>query len=96
MSPSIDPASITSENVPAVLGSILTTLEALKDDMQELKAEQKANSECLQVFKISKCTILPWLSRNRYAVAIFFSLCVSSDILARWVQWTFFPPGIGP
>jgi hypothetical protein len=96
MAPSIDPASITHESIPAVLGALLAMAEQNKRDHNDIIEILQRHEDCLQIFNISRCKILPWLGRNRWVIATFlgaFSLWFASiDWLNRWVQWSFFPP----
>jgi len=96
----IDPASLTTESIPYVLGVLATEMQQNTKDHAEMKAILKDHDECLQIFRISKCQFLPWISRNRYVVGIIFlgiSAWISSlDWFNRWAQWAFFPPRPGP
>ena len=96
----IDPASITQENIPAVLGAMLVMLDQNAEDHKEIKAILKDHEECLRIFRFSRCNLIPWLGRNRWIVVAFFatiSIWFSSlDWLNCWLQWAFFPPRVGP
>jgi hypothetical protein len=98
--PGIDPASITDDNIPAVLGAILIEIRDIKSEQTDIKNVLDDHTECLEIFKFSKCKLMPWMGRNRWILAAIFggfSLWISSlDWLNRWLQWAFFPPGVGP
>ncbi len=87
--------NITAENVPFVLGIIVTKLENIEHEQSEIKTVLKDHTDCLEIFKLSKCKIMPWLGRNKYIVSIMFVLFsawlsiinFSSDWVARILQW---------
>ena len=96
MSSQIDPSSITPDNIPAILGAILVEIRDIKADQREIKTVLDEHTDCLEVFKFSKCKLVPWISRNKYVMAVIFgtlSVWISSlDWINRWLQWAFFPP----
>jgi hypothetical protein len=98
--PGIDPASITDDNVPAVLGAILIEIRDIKAEQIKIKEVLDDHTECLEIFKFSKCRLAPWLGRNRWVLVALFSgislWFASIDWLNRWLQWSFFPPRMGP
>lgn len=100
--PLIDPASITEDNVPQVLGAMLIELRDIRTEQGRIRETLDDHTDCLQIFKFSRCKLAPWLGRNRWAVAAAFasiSIWMSSlDWINRWLQWAFFPPtgGGGP
>jgi hypothetical protein len=101
MAPSpIDPASLTHESVPYILGVLASQMEQNTKDHNEIKEILKDHDECLQIFKFSRCKLIPWVGRNRWVVTLLFlglSVWISSlDWLNRWLQWVFFPPRMGP
>jgi hypothetical protein len=98
--PGIDPASITQETIPAVLGAILIEIRDVKAEQIAIKKVLDEHTECLAIFKFSTCVVMPWIGRNRWVlvsivggVSIYLS---SLDWLNRWLQWSFLPPRTGP
>jgi hypothetical protein len=63
---------LTHENIPYILGIIITKIENIENEQSEIKKELKSNSDCLEIFKLSKCKIFPWLGRNKYVVSMLF------------------------
>jgi hypothetical protein len=71
---------LTHENIPYILGIIVTKIENIENEQLEIKKELKNHSDCLALFKLSKCKIFPWLGRNKYIVSILFV------ILSGWLS----------
>jgi hypothetical protein len=71
---------LTHENIPYILGIIVTKIENIENEQLEIKKELKNHSDCLELFKLSKCKIFPWLGRNKYIVSILFV------ILSGWLS----------
>jgi len=61
--------------------------------------EIKKINDRLAIFDLSVCSVR-WLWDNKKMVTtvmMFVSLWFYGvDVIARWSQWTFFPPGVGP
>jgi hypothetical protein len=75
-------------------------MEQNKKDHTEIKEILQRHEDCLQIFNISRCKVLPWIGRNRWVLTAIIgvvSLWISSiDWINRWLQWSFFPPRPGP
>ena len=99
LAPLIDPASITEDNIPQVLGAMLIELRDIRTEQTDIKEILADHTDCLQIFKFSRCKLLPWMGRNKWVIAIIFSgfsLWISAlDWINRWSQWVFFPPKVG-
>lgn len=107
MSESLGNIAQTGENRDILLGQVLRGLADLQkanddqhNEIKEILQEQKQileeHEECLQIFRFSRCKLIPWIGRNRWAMIALFAIVsawISSlDWLNRWLQWTLFPP----
>jgi hypothetical protein len=98
--PDLTTIELKHENIPILLGALITYQQFNIKDHEEIKATLKDHEECLKVFKFSKCTLIPWISRNKWillAIFMFISIWLStinfaSDWASRWLQWVFYPP----
>jgi hypothetical protein len=111
----IDPARITKDNIPYVLGAIVVELRAINEKIdnginKDHEETEKINNRLLTVeetlachekyfwgpIKLSRCQIIPFLKRNKYAVIATFSIATSwlaaVDYLVRAAQWAMNPP----
>jgi hypothetical protein len=92
--------SLEEASQDLLLGQLIQAVNDLKakneEDHEEIKAILKDHEECLEIFKFSKCKVMPWMGRNKWVIGVIFcslSIWISSlDWLNRWLQWAFFPP----
>ena len=96
----IDPSKITEENIPVVLGVIITKLDDQGEDIRKIKDEMIEYNRYATVVRFSFCSFLPWIKRNKITITHGLALVTSYisilDWLNRWLQWSFLPPGTGP
>lgn len=95
MVPPIDPSNINHDNIPIVLGVILTQQENMDKKLDDMMVKLEEHDECLEIFKFSKCKVIPWVSSNRWVITAIFALLsiwISGlDWLNRALQWSYFP-----
>jgi len=102
----IDPSKITYEQIPYVIGLIFLKMDSIEKEQKNINSsiDDKLNehtkilnehTECLEIFKFSKCKLFPWFGRNKWIVSIiFFAISIwlsvinfSMDWITRAIQW---------
>jgi len=87
---------VTEKNVPLILIQLVEELKQMRNEQNRMAAILEEHSKCLEVFKFSRCTLIPWLQRNKSVILTLLligSMWISAlDWINRWLQCAFFPP----
>lgn len=89
---SIDPTEIDDSNLKSVMVAFLFQMSAFEEKQNTLISDVAEIRDLLQVFKLSRCNLLPWISRNRWLLATIISSYAALDWIIRAIQWALFPP----
>jgi hypothetical protein len=93
--PDLTNIELTYENIPILLGALITYQQFNLKDHEEIKTVLKDHEECLKVFKFSKCTLIPWISNNKWILFAIFTLLslwlstinFASDLFSKYVSF---------
>ena len=89
----------TAQDYVSCKDGVSTANGDIKNELKSLRESVDKINNVFVIFKFSRCSV-GWIWANKRTVsAIFIFITVwfyLMDTIARWSQWTFFPPRIGP